>query len=65
MDGKDIIAALEIQSVDRLYQISREIENVDTAAVVQLSVREWLRHLQSLDRATYDCELLLASEAVG
>ena len=29
------------------------------------SVREWLRHLQSLDRATYDCELLLASEAVG
>jgi hypothetical protein len=29
------------------------------------SVREWLRHLQSLERATYDCELLLASDAVG
>ena len=43
MDGKDIIAALEKQPVDRLYQISREIENVDTATVIELSVGKGLR----------------------
>ena len=43
MDGKNIIAALEIQPVDRLYQISREVVNVDTTAVVELSVGKGLR----------------------
>ena len=43
MDGEDIIAALEIQSVDRLYQISHEAVNLDTAAIVELSVRKGLR----------------------
>ncbi len=43
MDGKDIIAALEIQPVDRLYQISNEVVNLDTTAIVELSVRKGLR----------------------
>ena len=43
MDRKDIIAALEIQPVDRLYQVSRKIENVDTATVIKLSVGKGLR----------------------
>ena len=42
MDGEDIIAALEIQPVDRLDQISHEIVDVNTAAVVELSVRKSL-----------------------
>jgi len=43
VDGKDVIAALEIQPVDRLYQISRKIVNVDTATIVELSVGKGLR----------------------
>jgi hypothetical protein len=43
MNGKDIIAALEIQPVDRLYQVSREIVNLDTATVIELSVGKGLR----------------------
>ena len=48
MDRKDIIASLEIQPVDRLDQISREVENVNTAAIVELSVGKRLRDEEKL-----------------
>jgi hypothetical protein len=43
VDRKDIIASLEIQPVDGLYQISCEVENVNTATIVELSVGKGLR----------------------
>ncbi len=45
---EDIVASLKHQPVNRLDEISDEVVNLDAAAIVEFSIRKWLRDKEQL-----------------
>ena len=48
MYGEDVVAPLKQQPVNRFDEISDQVVNLDAAAIVEFSIRKWLRDKEQL-----------------
>lgn len=45
---ENVIAALKVKTVDRFYKVARKVIDLNAAAVVELTIRKWLRDQEEL-----------------